>query len=704
MKKLHIAFLWHMHQPYYKDDMSMEYRMPWVFLHAVKDYYELPWYLSKFQNCKATFNLVPSLIEQLKEYSDARVNDYFLTLVKKDISHLTKDERLYLCEALFFANLRTMIHPFPRFLELYNFKKAAPNIQNFSASLTDNDFLDLEVLFLLSWCSNSLRESSNIVAALIKKQKAFTSGDKSALLDEMFVFVAKIIPFYKKLQDEGRIEISTTPYYHPILPLLLNKENAKQADQNTPLPRSFADFSSDAAVHVQKAIDEYNQTFDRPPLTFWSSEGSMSSDTLELLASFGVKHVGADEDVLFKSLDSRHRLDVYKKYSVGRSSNMGVLFRDKELSDLIGFTYSNQNAKTAVDDFMGKLKRLHDSISFEAVVPIILDGENAWEYYENNAKDFFETLYGAISKADWCDMSTFSDVFNSDQIESSHIENIKPGSWIYGTFSTWMGHDEKNKAWELLSMAKNAYEEVKDNLTEDKRQAAHKELMIAEGSDWFWWYGDDHYTPQANEFDYLFRKHILNLYKLIEKEPPSKVYDRINTQKVKEQKKKPTNYVSPQIDGKMTDFYEWLGAGSIRLDNDFSAMDSSGYKFEKLLWGFDDENIYFAIFGKFAEIIDTGYELKIDLTGSKTAAITLPLSRKKFVVECVGVDDVGKIKAGVEDVFEVSLPKSCLECANDKLLQAVFEIQKDKKPIERSPLHGVLELEVNEKFLEDWYI
>lgn len=693
-----------MHQPYYKDDMQNEYKMPWVFLHAIKDYYELPYYLSKFETIKASFNLVPSLIEQLEEYEKGFVNDLFLASVQKNVSLLTAPEKVFLAETLFFSNLKTMIHPLPRYIELYAKKSTYKELDEFAGSLEDSEILDLEVLFLLSWCSNALRENSTTIKSLIAKGRYFAESDKGDLFRELFAFVGKVIPFYRDLQNKGKIEITTTPYYHPILPLLLDKNAAKEADRNAQTPKIFADFRSDATLHVQSAIDKYESVFGAKPVTFWPAEGSISKEALELLSKSGIKYIGADEDVLFKSLESRYRFDIYKKYTVGNEHKIGVLFRDKSLSDLVGFTYSGKDAKEAVRDFMGRLKELHHSIGFEAVVPIILDGENAWEYYDNNAKDFFEELYREIEKTDWCDTLTFSEVFENHGIEAASINSIKPGSWIYGTFSTWMGHEEKNRAWELLSEAKIAFEESKTSLSSDVLKSATKELMVAEGSDWFWWYGDDHYTPQADEFDELFRKHLLNIYKLIAKEPPARLFESINKAKTARIKQKPKNYIMPEIDGKMTDFYEWLGAGSISLDAEFSAMDSSGFHFEKLFWGFDDENIYFALSGKFAELIDNGYDLCVELVGSRAIKIKVPFSSKYHKTDCVETGVKGCIESAVAEVFELSLPKSCLECGCDMLLQASFEIQKDKKVIEKAPLYGSLQLEVNEKFLEDWYI
>ncbi len=703
-KKLYLAFMWHMHQPYYKDDISGEYKMPWVFLHAIKDYYEIVRYIEKFSSIKATFNVVPSLLEQLREYESGFVNDSLLSLIKKHVSVLTVEEKKKLSTMLFYSNPKTMILPLKRYAELYDKKNSFKDSDDFALQISDDEMVDLQVLFLLSWCSNALREKSKIVTSMLSKGRGFGHPDKEDLLDELFGFVKTIIPYYGKMQKEGRIEVSTTPYYHPILPLLLDKNAAKEADRGAVTPKEFADFRSDAAMHVKDAVSYYEGLFGAAPSTFWPAEGSVSVEALRLLSSNGVKHVGADEDVLFKSIEGRLRSNLYKKYYVGDDYKIGVLFRDKGLSDLLGFTYSNKNPKEAAADFISRLSQIKDTLSFNPVVPIILDGENAWEYYDNNAKDFFEALYEEIERADWCETLTFSEVFQKDDVESGYIEHIKPGSWIYGTFSTWMGHEEKNRGWELLSIAKNSYEAKKSMLAEEADKKAKKELMIAEGSDWFWWYGDDHYTPQADEFDELFRKHLINIYKIIGETPPQKMFEPICKVKTGKQRSKPKNYVSPTIDGQISDFYEWLGGGYVDLDADFSVMDSGGFHFEKLFWGFDDENIYFAIKGKFDELIDKGYELSIDLTGSADVSFKLEFTRQNKTLSCIQNGILHRVEWAVGDVIEISVPKGCLACGCDSLLQASFEIQKNSKAIERAPLYGSLGLEVNEKFLEDWYI
>ncbi len=269
MKKLYLTFLWHMHQPYYKNPMTKQYEMPWVYLHAIKDYYEMPWYLSNFENIKATFNLVPSLIVQLLEYVKGEADCKFLNTLKKPVSELTEKEKAYLIEMLFFANLKTMIYPFPRYYELFNkyerIKENSISPEEQANAFTDSEILDLEVLFILSWTGNSFREKSKFISELLKKGVGFTETEKIKLINELNNLIKEIIPFYEHLETQKRISISTTPFYHPIVPLLIDIKSAKQATSDVLLPKIYVSFSDDADRHVSSAVEYYNKIFSKKP-------------------------------------------------------------------------------------------------------------------------------------------------------------------------------------------------------------------------------------------------------------------------------------------------------------------------------------------------------------------------------------------------------------------------------------------------------
>lgn len=688
-----------MHQPWYRDERSGEFLMPWVFLHAIKDYSEILWIQSHYPKIKATYNLVPSLIEQLDLFVADPKKDRLVVLLMKDSSTLDDSERIELVTKAFFANPKTMIAPLWRYEELYQ-KRAKYKEPSDSAKYFSNEELtDLAVLFLIAWSGNQLRRTNKTIKKLLAKQSGFTQEEKLELIADQVEFCKQIVPFYKELKDLGKIDIFTTPFYHPILPLLLDLNSAKASDNNINTPSNWSDFSDDAAIHVEEAIRWYEGKFGTKPDGFWPAEGSVSPKALELLAVSGIKYACTDEDVLFKSLPPPHyRFELYKKYNYKtQNGDVKMLFRDKALSDLIGFNYSAMDAQAAADDFVARLRNIYDSVDFSPVVPVFLDGENAWEFYSNNAFEFFNALYERLEAAPWCKTETISEIHANRDIVSVDLHSIGSGSWIYGSFSTWMGHSEKNRGWELLATAhKDAREIVlhKDKATQD---LVKKELMIAEGSDWFWWYGDDHYSPIANEFDELFRGHLIRVYELLDLPVPSALYEPIKTIDLTSDHTVQTAVISPVIDGFYHSYFEWIGSAKLDLSRSFSAMDSSGAIFESLNYGIDGKKFYFQLLGNIALITGGGYELKVIVEGKEKSTYELRLTKGKI--------DTGhqsaKIKAALQDSLEIELNH---QLANDQdRLEISFLLYKQDVLIQRVPLYNTLTLKMP-AFDALWYI
>ncbi|MDR1451857.1 MAG: glycoside hydrolase [Helicobacteraceae bacterium] len=700
MKKLRLAFLWHMHQPWYRDERNGDFLMPWVFLHAIKDYAELLWIQARYPNIRATYNLVPSLMTQLESYvENGWQNDRFLALLAKESVELSEDERTDLLEKGFFANPRTMISPLWRFNELYQkrtrFHSAKDSIRNFN----DDELTDLSVLFLLSWCGNQLRSENALIKSLITKGTGFSQLEKTELLETLVAFCGGILPLYKSMQEQGRIAVFTTPFYHPILPLLLDINAANESDSNIATPNKWSDFSEDAERHVKSAVEWYEKIFEKKPRGFWPAEGSVSVLALNLLAKYGAEFACTDEDVLFKSLPSpRYRIDLYKRYFLQtESGEIGVLFRDKALSDLIGFNYSSSNAQAAADDFMAKLKGIYDSVDFDAIVPVFLDGENAWEFYENNAFDFFNALYERLSAADWLQTVTIPEAYRLKDLPKIELSALQPGSWIYGSFSTWMGHSEKNRAWELLAQTRETAKQNLNDADEKTKAQIVKELMIAEGSDWFWWYGDDHYTPLAGEFDEIFRSHLIQVYRLLGLKPHPALTEPIKRVESATDRVAQSALISPSIDGRKSSYYEWIGAGSLDLSRVFSAMDSSAALFKTLQYGTDGRFYYFSLSGNLEPIKTGGYELAIETQGGFAYSRRLRLSgdilRRPYQNE--------GIKAAFGANLEIAL-YAPLTKPSDRL-EVAFLLYKQNTLIQRVPLYNTLTLSTPD-FDAMWYI
>ncbi len=687
MKKLYLLFLWHMHQPWYINPLSGFFEMPWVFLHGIKDYYDMPWMLSNYK-LKATFNLVPSLIKQLEIYIENPDKCYLLKTLRKQVNDLSDEEKNYFSKILFSSNLENMIKPLKRYYQIYL-------LHHKKQQLNPEELLDLQVLFLLSWTGNFLRENNETIKKLIEKGQDFSQEEKIKLIDILLEFIKEIIPFYKKLQKERKIEISTTPFYHPIMPLLLNIESAKESNPHTDLPEINANFKKDAYIQLERAIDLYKDRFEILPNGIWPSEGSVSNEVLNLFKDFNIKWTATDELILFNSHSYKNLTDIYKVYNF---NGIYIFFRDKFLSDSIGFRYQNLKEDYAVRDFILRLKHIYDTCDFNPVVSVILDGENAWEYYKNQGKEFFHLLYSTIENEEWIECITFSEVLEKDVIVE-HINYIKPGSWINGNLNTWIGHFEKNTAWKYLSYTKNIAESEKEE-NPDKYKKALEYLLIAEGSDWFWWYGDDHFSNFADKFDLLFRLNLQEVYKILNKSIPTYLTKSIKQTFKKAILKKPKHYIKPIIDGKISNYFEWLNAGEIDLTFDISSMNIKPV-FTKAMYGYDKENFYILLF--MSDMMKDLIRCSTDCSKIKLKVVFI--SSKEVVIDLDFDSNLEYKKDGIEskidNVIEIKIPFSIIK---EKSFDLYFEVYKDFEMIQRVPLYDLISLDLSENFDFNWII
>lgn len=680
-----------MHQPYYKNDCTNTTLMPWVFLHAIKDYYDIPWYLEKFPNMKATFNLVPSLLAQIEGYLEGSANDKFIEILKKDTNTLSISEKNFLSEYLFLANEQHMIKPLSKYYDLLlKFKDNDSSFDIFS----NEEILELEVLFLLSWCGNYLRENNELVILLINQGKSFSQEQKNELIEELFLFLDELIPYYKKLQDNKQIDISTTPFYHPILPLLIDRESAKEAKHNVLLPKSSAEYGDFARFQVEDAVTYFEKLFNKKPKGFWPSEGSVSLKTISLLSSTGVKWACTDEEILAKTLKDSNKELLYKPYTLKtENGDVNLFFRDKYLSDLIGFDYSKKSAKEAASDFVSHLKNIYLNASSSPIVPVILDGENAWEFYPNNAKAFFEELYTLLDAQTWCETVLFDEVPEIEDLEFTQLKTLSSGSWINGNFDIWIGCDEKNKAWELLDLTKNRFDEIQKSLDKETLAKVKKEFMIALGSDWFWWYGDDHYTELNHQFDEQFRAHLKNVFELMNEEVPSEIFIPI----VKKEKSNQINilqkdFILPVVDGNMSNYFEWLNSGRMDIKKEFSTMDSSSSIVEYLYYGVDRQNnLYLYLKGD-------------KVQDKKTLELRITLDDKIFIFDIKkGAGTIEQNGTYFDLAFESGIEMKIYDFKLKKV-NFSFELYRNKKKIQRYPLYDETVLDFENLFLKSWYI
>ncbi|MFA5075526.1 MAG: glycoside hydrolase family 57 protein [Candidatus Babeliales bacterium] len=507
---LNLALIYHNHQPYYKNLLTGETDVPWVRLHGTKDYLDMVLMLEKFPSVKATFNMVPSLVEQIEDYRSGQVRDKFLDISYKPAHQLTHDERKFVVDNFFMINRDKVVAFHPRYYELY-FKAA--NKQHFD----DQDVLDLQVWFNLSWIDPYFRNSMHELRSIVNKGRFFSEEEKKAVLDAQLKILSEILPGYKKFMDSKQIEVILSPYYHPILPLLYNTKLAKEANPKSTLPATGFSFPQDARAQIASGVAQYIGRFNRQPEGMWPSEESVCDHIVPYFIESGIKWIVTDEDILFKSLRrKRSAKALYQPYMLRREQgSLQVIFRDRNLSDLIGFTYPQWNAVDAANDFMTHLENIAKAnAGKDALVTVALDGENAWEYYRNDGHEFLQNLYSRLADAQFVKTVTPGEYLQQFPAKAQ-IKRLAAGSWIYGEFSKWINNPYKNKGWEYLAIARQELQKMVDE-GKPVSDLAWKQMYIAEGSDWFWWFGEDY----PGYFDRLFRMHLSNFYTLINRPIP----------------------------------------------------------------------------------------------------------------------------------------------------------------------------------------
>lgn len=522
MKPLRIAFLWHLHQPDYLS--NGEYLLPWTRFHGVKDYYDFPEILFDHPNIKQNFNLVPSLLKQIDNYSNGIYFDKVFNLSLIDPENLTRNQKEEILTNFFYCNRYNQIEKYPRFNELYKKSKSNNALDNFES----NDWIDLQVYYNLSWVGE-FSKKSGICRRLLKKERNFSIIERNLLMKYHIEILKKIIVQYRTLSDLDQIELSLSPFYHPILPLLCNIKTANEAISDLDLSALEFSYPEDAKEQISKSIEYFSQFFTNKINGIWSSEGSLSNEVLDIMLEMGFSWTAGDEKILYKSFSTWNYLDKYFPYKYIKNNKViNIFFRDNRLSDKIGFDYSKWNEHDAVNDFIYELNIIRQQIDNhygsdsldEAIVTIILDGENCWEYYKNNGIDFLNLLFERLSSPDF-ETILFSDVKLANN--SRIIDSIKAGSWINGDFAIWISSKQVQIAWKLLAYARKEFELKKGSLNKVVFEDIYENLLIAEGSDWFWWYHSSHHSQLEPQFDFLFRNRLQTVYRLLNLDIPEEL-------------------------------------------------------------------------------------------------------------------------------------------------------------------------------------
>ena len=558
MKQLDLVFLWHMHQPDYRDhgaplkapagtqrvgadataatEPGAEFVLPWVYLHAMKDYVDMAGHLERHPQIRCVVNLVPVLLDQIEDYAQqfasGRFRDPLLRmLATPDLEHLGEADRQVLLTTCFRSNQATMLAPFPQYKRLHDIYLLLSDESEAAYSyLSGAYFSDLLTWYHLAWTGETERRRNPLLAKLMSQGEGYDADDRRQLLASIGELIAGLIPRWRALAERGQVELSSTPQTHPLAPLMLDFRSARESLPDAPLPFSAAypGGRNRVLAHIDAARVSHARRFGAPPVGMWPAEGAVSEEFVRHLAAAGCRWIASGEGVLKNSLAASGIADpraAYHPWRLEPAPGLTLFFRDERLSDLIGFDYAKWHGRDAAQHLVLQLEAILDAAAEDEtpVVSIILDGENAWEHYPYNGYYFFDDLYGLLAKHPRIRTTTYSTLLTQPTPPvASKLPHLTAGSWVYGTLSTWIGDKAKNRGWDLLCEAKQSCDRVLASGRLDAAQAAAVEaqLAICESSDWFWWFGDYHPSVAVAAFDSLYRRNLARLYDLLQLQPP----------------------------------------------------------------------------------------------------------------------------------------------------------------------------------------
>ncbi len=603
-KKLSIAFYWHMHQPVYQLSPTGDFLMPWVRLHAVKDYLDMALWAKKFDKLKLNFNFVPVLINAIINYGENEAHDIHSRLTITPQDELTNEDKIFILNNFFDANYQTMILANPEYHRLYQIVQSSGTED--TSIFSNQEYADLMALFNLAWIDPSFKTSNSELKKLVKKGKNYTLEDRIAIIQIQRDIIKKIIPTIRKLIEKNKIEITTSPYYHPILPILLDYKNIKK---NSSPANDLQDLKTDldAKMQTKMALDRIEEVFGKRPRGVWPSEQCVSAKTLEMLSSLGVEWSLSDEGILANSINFEfehdfkgyikepyHLLKTYK-YKTS-TSDLKMVFRESTIPNLIGFEYQNHNPIATANDLYDRIKVLQSKIlsspDNEHLLTIALDGENCWENYLEDGASFLKTLYTLITEDDSLETVLLSDYLEKTK-EDKLLPKIASGSWINRNFKLWIDEPVKDIAWTYLKRVRQDFANfVKREPLNPNIELARRELFICEGSDWFWWYGEPNDSGRDNIFDFLFRTHLKNVYRYLDLDTPKYLDDPLSDISTSKPSKYPKSLITPNINGKnvVDEDDEWNNAGHIEIPDGPVLRESK--LFDKIRFGNDQNNFY----------------------------------------------------------------------------------------------------------------
>ncbi|OPX18383.1 hypothetical protein BXT86_01440 [candidate division WOR-3 bacterium 4484_100] len=670
MNNLSVAFYWHFHQPVSSQPDNKILTLPWVRLHLIKDYLDMLKHIQNFPGIYATFNFTPSLFMLIEGYEQNKLTDRQFELFKKDAQTLTIEEKIEILRDFFLANWERMVEPYPRYHSLllkrgkYIVEDELPTI---AKTFTPDEMRDLQIWSNLVWIDPIFRSE---IMELYNKEKNFSENDKLRVIELQKKIINATLDEYKRAFASGKIEITTSPLHHPILPLLFDSRNAKICDPNLELDIEFS-FPDDARIQIDEGIKIFKRIFGRPPRGFWPPEGGVCKELFPILKKAGIEWIATDEELLARSLrksfsrDNRGMVNNAELlYQPWQYEDLIIFFRDRTLSNLIYHTYNSYDPEFAARDFVDRIIQLKNSLPpfKKFILPIILDGENPWENYPSDGSRFLDALYENLIKKQ-ISTTTFSK-FLKQYKNPARLKTIFPGTWAGANLNAWIKYEEDQKAWKVVADLRKKI--VKKNIRDKK---VWQRFYILEGSDWFWWFGGQHYAPAVEAFDELFRANAIAIYRWIGEEPPPELFSPIK-KATEVPSYQPIDIMTPIIDGRLTHFYEWFNAGYADVKRLGGTRHRFAGVFSMVYCGFNQEFIYirFDVEGhKPGE-----YQYKIKFFSPKEIEFNL--------AEPEGFD------CKIDEIGEVAIPRNRIVSGDEHQIEFIMLVIKNGTEIDHTPV------------------
>jgi alpha-amylase/alpha-mannosidase (GH57 family) len=704
---LPVMMLWHLHQPFYRFPDEKQFRLPWVRLHTLREYHDMAEMLERFPGASVTVNWTPVLLQQIQEYTDG-YGDRMQAYRDKQASELNPEEQYRFVRGAFRAHVATMIHPYPRLKELHKKwidvkEKAAVKQQ---LKWEEEELFDLQVWSTLTWFGFSALKKYPELTELREKNSGFNENDKNTIREIEKNLLENCIPRWRQLLKETKTEVCVSPYFHPIGPLLCDYSDIDEAMPGVPKPERKIQWPEDARWQLREAKQAAKKWFDLDEVGLWPSEGSLSQNFIKEIADVGFKWTATDEALLHRALHENggHNgdRDVYRAYSW--QNRLPVFFRDHEISDRIGFDYSKMGTENALNDFFGYVesirRRTPDRLNGR-VLSIILDGENPWEYFHDAGESFLSGLYERLTHSDNLKAVTPSSFLEEEENNLPELKRMGAGSWINGDFNIWGGSSLDVRAWEMLAETREALHSW-ENLSDEECSQCWRALHTAQGSDWFWWYGEPFHSMDDEQFDEIFRRTLIYIYKQGGHPEPSHLYHPLQSSE-KPSYDPPRLLVSPRIDGRESHYREWWGAAKIIPRRETGSMARVGERFKVIRFGSDTKNVYGKIEFETPPPDETRCEIKLN---DNTYIFGPPSAGDGTISYADSNKEIEGSKWFFGETLEWQIPLAATDLSAGEYCRFKLQLVENGAPFERFPVHGALNLPILDKKSEasEWHV